>query len=154
HEHVGLDTNQLFRKRLRPGLITIGVTALEGPVLTFDVSEVSHPLQESIKNTLSARLGSGDHTADHGACQSLSESRERPRRRAAEQRDEVAPFQWQRLPCFRTKRIAHDGLLRCGISIHLMSGSGHERQIDRLATWAAFPLRPRKRRSAIKMQIR
>jgi hypothetical protein len=31
---------------------------------------------------------------------------------------------------------------------------GHERQIDRLATWAAFPLRPRKRRSTIKMQIR
>src|SRR5262249_59515296 len=93
HEHVGLDTNQLFRKRLRPGLITIGVTALEGPVLTFDVSEVSHPLQESIKNTLNARLGSGDHTADHGACQSLSESRERPRRRrAAEQREERAPF--------------------------------------------------------------
>src|SRR5262249_37243080 len=90
HEHVGLDTNQLFRKRLRPGLITIGVTALEGPVLTFDVSEVSHPLQESIKNTLSARLGSGDHTADHGACQSLSESRERPRSCAAEQRDERA----------------------------------------------------------------
>jgi hypothetical protein len=36
----------------------------------------------------------------------------------------------------------------------LRSGWGHERQIDRLATWAAFPLRLRKRRSAIKMQIR
>src|SRR5262249_11531588 len=82
--------NQLFRQRLRPGLITIGVTDLEGPVLTFGVSEVSHPLQESIKNTLSARLGASDQTADHGACQSLSESRERPRRRAAEQRDELA----------------------------------------------------------------
>src|SRR4029077_12182409 len=92
HEHVGLDTNQLFRKRLRPGLITIGVTDLEGPVLTFDVSEVSHPLHESIKNTLSARLGASDQTADHGTCQSLSESRERPSCRAAEQRDELAAF--------------------------------------------------------------
>src|SRR5262249_44610837 len=35
-----------------------------------------------------------------------------------------------------------------------MSVTGHERQTERLATWAAFPLRPRKRRSAIKMQIR
>src|SRR4029077_3011354 len=91
HEHLGLDTNQLFRKRLRSGLITIGVTDLEGPVLTFDVSEVSHPLHESIKNTLSARLGASNQTADHGTCQSLSESRERPCGRAAEQRDELAP---------------------------------------------------------------
>src|SRR5262249_17212268 len=66
HDHVGLNMNQLFRKRLRPGLITIGVTDLEGPVLIFDVSEVSHPLQESIKNTLSARLGASDQTTDHG----------------------------------------------------------------------------------------
>jgi hypothetical protein len=92
HEHVGLHTNQLFRKRLRAGLTTIGVTDLEGPVLTFDISEVSHPLNESIKNTLGAHLRASDQTADHGPCQSLSESRDRPCHRAAEKRDELAPL--------------------------------------------------------------
>ena len=45
-------------------------------------------------------------------------------------------------------------LLWKGLLASLMSQTGHERQINRLATWAAFPLRPPKRRSAVKMQIR
>jgi hypothetical protein len=37
----------------------------------------------------------------------LCARRERPCRRPAEQRDELAPFHWQYLPCFPSERIAH-----------------------------------------------
>src|SRR5262249_12435183 len=70
----------------------------------------------------------------------LRPRRERPGgRSAAEQRNELAPFQCPYLPCFRTKGIAHEGLLRCGISSRSMSQIGHER---RFAMSAARPLYP------------
>ena len=59
----------------------------------------------------------------------LRPRRERPRRRrAAEQRDELAPFHCLMPPVLPTERIAHLGygrrLLRCGISIQPMSQLG------------------------------
>ena len=48
-------------------------------------------------------------------------------RRAAEQRDELAPFHTRCLPVLPTERIAllgTAGLLRCGISIQLMTAVG------------------------------
>src|SRR5262245_13654243 len=52
-------------------------------------------------------------------------------RRAAEQRDKVAPFQWQLLPCFRPERYhtsrAGD-LLHCGISKGLRAAMGQKRR--------------------------
>jgi hypothetical protein len=70
---------------------------------------------------------------------------ERPCRRTAEQRDELAPFH-----CLMLSR-AFNGkdstsrygtrLLRCGISIQPMSQMGHSRRIDPLPMLAACPLR-------------
>ena len=52
----------------------------------------------------------------------------RPCRRAAEQRDEVAPFHCPMPPMLPTKRIAHlsygKRLLRCGLSVRLMLQMG------------------------------
>src|SRR5262245_31957842 len=49
------------------------------------------------------------------------------------------------LPCFEAEDSTPADLLHCGIPKEPLSAVGHERQIDRLATWAALPLRPRKR---------
>jgi hypothetical protein len=54
----------------------------------------------------------------------------RPRRSgAAEQRDEVASFQSQRLPCFRPEDTTAGNLLHCGISIPPMTAKGQTRSL-------------------------
>jgi len=45
--------------------------------------------------------------SDHGHCRLLPARRERPRCRAAEQRDEVAPVHCPKPPVLPTERIAH-----------------------------------------------
>jgi hypothetical protein len=58
----------------------------------------------------------------------LRPRRDRPRSRAAEQRDERAPFQWPMSPLLPPEDIAHLGgagdLLHCGISNRLMVANG------------------------------
>src|SRR5262245_21385367 len=69
-------------------------------------------------------------------------------RRAAEQRDKVAPFQWQLLPCFRPERYhtsrAGD-LLHCGISKGLRAAMGQSRPTRSKSHDSASPLRVSKR---------
>ena len=65
----------------------------------------------------------------HRHRRTMGQRTERPRcRRAAEQRDELAPFHCPVPPVLPTERIAHllirGRLLRCGISIRLMTGWG------------------------------
>src|SRR5262249_31590405 len=51
---------------------------------------------------------------DEGCCRLLRARRERPRgRRAAEQRDELAPFHYPMPPVLPTERIAHLGTADC-----------------------------------------
>src|SRR6516164_10226765 len=88
----------------------------------------------------------------------LRARRERPRRRrAAEQRDEIAPFQWPMSPVLPTGRIAHLGgagdLLHCGISSRAMAALGHSRQIDSLVTLAACPLRSESGQIAVNLSM-
>ena len=88
----------------------------------------------------------------------LRARRERPRRRrAAEQRNELAPFQWPMSPVLPTGRIAHLGgagdLLHCGISSRAMAALGHSRQIDSLVTLAACPLRSESGQIAVNLSI-
>src|SRR5262249_12903457 len=65
----------------------------------------------------------------------LRARRERPRcRRAAEQRHELASFQWLMSPVLPIGRIAHLGgaedLLHCGISSRAMAAMGQIRSSD------------------------
>src|SRR5262249_11227578 len=76
----------------------------------------------------------------------LRAHRERPCRRAAEQRDELAPFHCQVPPVLRTKDST--ALLRCGISIQPMSQMGSfapDRHGDR---GRGMSLHPQKRLSS------
>src|SRR5262249_54393863 len=54
----------------------------------------------------------------------LRAHRERPHRRAAEQRDEVAAFHQQFLPCFEAEDSTAADLLHCGISSGLRAATG------------------------------
>jgi|SRR5215475_1182080 len=74
----------------------------------------------------------------------LRARRERPRRsRAAEKRDEVAPFHYPMPPVLPTERIARlrygTRLLRCGISARLRTGLGQIRSSDDVHCTTALP---------------
>src|SRR5262245_61005113 len=74
----------------------------------------------------------------------LRPRRERPRRRrAAEQRDELAPFQWPMSPVLPTGRIAHLGgagdLLHCGISSRTMAAMGQTRSFRGVGSMSGLP---------------
>src|SRR5262249_55876519 len=57
--------------------------------------------------------------------------------RAAEQRDELAPFHQQFLPCFEAEDSTAGDLLHCGISKKPLSAVGHFRRFGVLPTHAA-----------------
>src|SRR5262249_31703284 len=76
----------------------------------------------------------------------LCARRERPRGSgAAEQRDELAPFHQQFLPCFEAEDSTAGDLLHCGISIGPMSAMGQKRRRPSLGVSRACPLCSRKR---------
>jgi hypothetical protein len=65
---------------------------------------------------------------------------ERPRgSHTAEQRDEIAAFHQQILPCFEPDDSTAGDLLHCGISIRPMSAAGHERRIGAVRNISALP---------------
>ena len=71
----------------------------------------------------------------------LRTRRERPREcSTAEQRDELAPFQWQCLPCFQPEDTTARDLLHCGISSGLIVAMGQSRRIRTFPTLLACPL--------------
>src|SRR5262249_44467834 len=77
---------------------------------------------------------SGIDECDYRHLRLLRPRRGRPRsRRAADERDELAPFHCPMPPVLPTERIAHlcygRRLLRCGISIRPMSGLGQKRTL-------------------------
>src|SRR5262245_39405199 len=71
----------------------------------------------------------------------LRPRREGPRRRAAEERDELAPFHQQFLPCFEGEDSTAEDLLHCGISTRLRSARGQTRP--------SWPRRPHPSMSAV-----
>src|SRR5262245_30957404 len=79
---------------------------------------------------------------DHRHRRLLRVRRERPRGRTAEERDELAPFHQQFLPCFQPEDTTAGNLLHCGISIRPMSESGHSLHIDETEASAQCPLHP------------
>src|SRR5262249_59724501 len=71
--------------------------------------------------------------------------RERKTRRTAEQRDELAPFHQQFLPCSEAEDSTAEDLLHCGISKEPLSAMGHQRPMRPKPYHGACPLCPRKR---------
>src|SRR5262249_17798164 len=85
---------------------------VNGEVLTFVKAEVAQLRTERLilgdcRRIIEARTEEAEPNESAGL---LRSRRERPRRSAAEQRDEVAPFQWPMSPVLPTGRIAHLGM--------------------------------------------
>src|SRR5262249_58703280 len=76
--------------------------------------------------------GTADES-DHRQRRLLRVCRERPCRRTAEQRDELAPVQWQHLPCFRSEDTT---LPNCGRPTALRDFEGPEGRYGSSATEA------------------
>jgi hypothetical protein len=81
-----------LRKTLLPAF---RVAPLNEEILAFDIASLAKPLSECCEKVWAARWQAGLNVPDLGDPHRLLRARrERPRdRRAAEQRDEVAPFQ-------------------------------------------------------------
>src|SRR5262249_55339283 len=72
-------------------IITI-MAKLVGDVAPFDMTEVAHPAQEFFAEWIVVRGSRPDVPDTRRLASLLRPRREWPRRRAAEQRDELAPF--------------------------------------------------------------
>jgi hypothetical protein len=92
-QHGHLAANQIGRERWKSIELTLGKAVFDGHVLAFDVTGFLEALQKR-GDLLAQRFArSSAQEADHGLCALLRGRRERPRcRRAAEQRDDLAPF--------------------------------------------------------------
>src|SRR5262244_1643532 len=70
--------------------MTIGETKFEADVAALYISEPPHALSKACQIALQRLRGSGAQNSDHRHRRLLRARRERPGRRAAEQRDELA----------------------------------------------------------------
>src|SRR5262249_5370177 len=94
--HIGLEGEQLFREYFCPSAGR-REAIIDADIAALRPSEPFEPLPESRKTRFGVRivLGQGhQHTDPLHALGPLRARRERPRRRAAEQRDELAPSHW------------------------------------------------------------
>src|SRR5262245_35100436 len=98
--------HEFCRQCGKPIIVTLRPAVVDRDVLAFDVAGFLQTLAECA-NEVRIRSGrSAMKITDHWNNQLLRARRERPRRRTAEQSDEVAAFHSRSLPCFRP-RIAH-----------------------------------------------
>src|SRR5262245_19635206 len=97
----------------RPAIVDLDITAC-----THGPAELPQIIKQRGNFSLPDRVvfKPRDYHADAPPLGLLRPPHSRPRRRSAEQRDEVAPFQWQCLPCFQPEDITARDLLHCGIS--------------------------------------
>src|SRR5262249_1394058 len=130
--------------------LIVGEAVFDRDVFTFDVTRLLETLAKSAQLFAERirRLAMEDPDYRH---RRLLRSRRDPPdgRRAAEQRDELAPFQCPKPPVLPTEKIAHLSydrrLLRCGISIRPLTAMGHQRPRLLMPRVLECPLRPRKR---------
>src|SRR5262249_48009876 len=75
-----------------------------GNIAPFDITEVAHPAHEFLTNLIVVRGSRSDVSDARGLGRLLRTRRDRPRRRAAEQRDELAPSHHSITPSARCCR--------------------------------------------------
>src|SRR5215468_1716693 len=79
------------QRRYRVDIIAI-VAKLVGNIAPFDITQVAHPAHEFLANLIVVRGSRSDVSDARGLGRLLRSRRERPCRRRAEQRDELAPL--------------------------------------------------------------
>ena len=110
-DHVGRERDELHRGRPQSICIGNAETSLDLQVATFNPTQLGQRLAQRGPNRLEPRIAviiGIQPTEQWHAPVRLRARRERPRRRrAAEERDEVAPFHCPMPPVLPTERIAH-----------------------------------------------
>ena len=86
--NLGFEPDQLLRQGWQPLCITISVTVDDIEVAALGVTELSHPLQKGVDKPYGGPTSAPTQPGNEWPL--LRARRARPRRRAAEQRDEVA----------------------------------------------------------------
>jgi hypothetical protein len=103
---------------------TIGRQIFDRDIAAFDIAELLEALPDRAELAI-IEVGAGQQT-DQRYCSLLRARRERPRGRgAADERDELAPFHQQFIPCFEAEDSIAGDLLHCGISKEPLSTMGH-----------------------------
>src|SRR5262245_54447492 len=88
-DDLGFEPDQLLRQGWQPLCITISVTVDDIEVAALDVTELSHPLQKGVDKPYGGPTSAPAQPGNEWPL--LRARRERPSRRAAEQRYELAP---------------------------------------------------------------
>jgi hypothetical protein len=135
-DHLGLQRDQLLRKRLISTRIRSGKAMLNVDATALHPTKAGKPLSKFRKLAipLLVVLGGFLQHADppHAHARLLRTRCQRPRRRAADQRDKIAPLQSIKLHLLlqptrgqhiALARIKSGALLHCGNSIRLMSAT-------------------------------
>src|SRR5262249_30184133 len=137
--------SQLCRLFANSGGIDSGPAGVNPYVAAIDPTQVLQRLPECVDPRLIVRIvrrcGQQYANVPH-ALGLLRAHRGRPRRYAAKQRDELAPVHCPMPPVLLAERIAHlsygSRLLRCGISVPLMSESGYLQTKERCGDRVRF----------------
>src|SRR5262249_14600302 len=90
--HSDHPANQIGRQRRQPVNLIVGPAVLDRDVLALDISGVFKSLAESAQPVRKPIKRLAIEEPDHRHRRLLRPRRERPRRRATEQRDEIAPL--------------------------------------------------------------
>src|SRR5262249_26708421 len=120
--------------------MAVGIASLDHEVTALNKADTAKPLPYTIQCLSITTFRSDPEIANAYPIIRLGKrgakrSAPRPRnRRTAEQRDELAPFHQQFLPCFEAEDSTAGNLLHCGISKEPLSAVGHFRQIGTLQT--------------------
>src|SRR5262245_23430616 len=141
----------MFGCQLRqPVDLILGPAVFNRHVLAFDVASVFKALAECAQTILDQRVRRSDvEEPDHRHRRLLRARRERPRSRAADERDELAPSHCRGPPVLPAERIPHLSygrrLLRCGISIPAMTANGMVRPCSGPASKGSWEGAPKTR---------
>ena len=93
-EHVDVESKEFLGQRWQPIIIPLRPTELDEEIATFDPAEIAKSGAKRRNATCLTGRGYKTQEADTSNLKRLRARRERPRSsRAAEQRDEIAPFQ-------------------------------------------------------------
>jgi hypothetical protein len=93
HDDVDIEPHQFRRQGRQLVIPCLGPSELDHNILAFGVAEVAQPGAKGSNARGMPRRGDKTQIPDIGDLRPLRARRERPRRRAAEQRDELAPPQ-------------------------------------------------------------
>src|SRR5262249_41181401 len=104
-EHVDVESKEFLGQRWQPIIIPLRPTELDEEIATFDPAEIAKSGAKRRNATCLTGWGYKTQEADTSNLKRLRARRERPRRRrAAEERDEVAPFHGPMSPVLPTER--------------------------------------------------